>query len=139
MVMKEFSLGKQERLSAKKVIDKLFIEGNTFFAYPFKIVFLRTELPCSSPVQAAFTVSKKNFKRAVKRNYLKRRMREAYRINKSIIYKLHPDPALAVMFIYTGKQIEEYSTIEDGMIRSLRKLAKTITKKGLPPTDEKPL
>ncbi len=74
--------------------------------------------------QAAFTVSKRNFKRAVKRNLLKRRMREAYRLNKPGFYteleakSLH----IALMFVYVGKDIIEYPGIEKGMISAFKKL-----------------
>ncbi|MGQ8335634.1 ribonuclease P protein component [Sunxiuqinia sp. A32] len=136
--MKEFSLKKKERLSSKKVIDKLFAEGKSFFVYPFKVVFLETDLLTSTPVQAAFTVSKKNFKKAVHRNYLKRRMKEVYRLNKSIIYKALADSQMAVMFIYSGKSIEEYQQLETGMIKSLKKLSQRVTKKGLSSPDKRP-
>ena len=85
--MEGFTLHKEERLCSQKIIGDLFTSGESFLAYPLKVVFLKTDLD-SSPVQAAFTVSKRNFKRAVKRNLLKRRMREAYRLNKPGFYEV---------------------------------------------------
>ncbi|MGV8135114.1 MAG: ribonuclease P protein component [Mangrovibacterium sp.] len=123
--MKSFSLTKEERLSSRKAIERLFLEGDSFFIFPIKVVYLRMELAAQYPVQAAFSVSKKNFKRAVMRNLLKRRMREAYRLNKGIVYQVvGRDRQLAVMFIYAGREEKEYELIEKSMKQALFKLAK---------------
>ncbi len=120
--MHKFSLKKSERLSRKKVIDKLFSEGNAFFSYPLKVIFLETELPVEYAVQAGFSVSKRNFKKAVQRNLLKRRMREAYRLNKHVVSSDIEGKQLAVMFIYSAKEIEDSQLIEKGMIKALKNL-----------------
>jgi len=122
--MEGFTLHKGERLCSQKTIEGLFTSGESFLAYPLKVVFLKTELPEPFPVQAAFTVSKRNFKRAVKRNMLKRRMREAYRLNKPGLYlKLAPKGLqIAIMFVYIGKDLAEYATIEKAMISAFKKL-----------------
>lgn len=117
-----FSFHKNERLCSKKVIDKLFAEGKSFFVYPLKIVYLETPLPVKNQVQAAFTVGKRNFKKAVQRNLIKRRMREAYRLNKQKLYEGLGDKQLAVFFIYTGKTISEYKQIETAIIKGIKKL-----------------
>jgi len=122
--MEGFTLHKEERLCSQKLIEVLFTSGESFLSYPLKVVFLKTELPQPHPVLAAFTVSKRNFKRAVKRNLLKRRMREAYRLHKPEFYaeitakELH----LAIMFVYIGKDIAEYAQIEKSMISAFKKL-----------------
>ena len=118
-----FSFHKNERLCSKKVIDKLFIEGKSVFVYPVKIVYLETSLPAKNKVQAAFTVGKRNFKRAVKRNLIKRRMREAYRLNKQKFYDELGEKQLAVFFIYTAKTISDYKQIETAIIKGLKKLS----------------
>ncbi len=117
-----FSFHKNERLCSKKIIDKLFDEGKSFFVYPVKIIYLETPLPSTNPVQAAFTVGKRNFKKAVQRNLIKRRMREAYRLNKKKLYDKIGEKQLAVFFIYTGKTISEYKQIETAIIKGLKKL-----------------
>ncbi|MEL7585218.1 MAG: ribonuclease P protein component [Prolixibacteraceae bacterium] len=122
--MNDFGLKKEERLCSRKTIEKLFLEGETFFVFPLKVVYLKMPLVVPYPVQAAFSVSRRNFKRAVKRNLLKRRMREAYRLNKEKLYgALGDDLQLAVMFIYAGREEKDYNVVERSMKQSLSKLA----------------
>ena len=125
--MNQFSLKKEERLCSRKTIERLFLEGESFFIFPLKVVYLKMALPVQYPVQAAFSVSKRNFKRAVRRNLLKRRMREAYRLNKESLYRAFDnEEQLAVMFIYAGREEKEYELIEKSMKQALLKLAKMI-------------
>lgn len=123
--MEGFTLKKDERLCSQKVLGELFTSGESFLVYPLKVVFLKTDASQPHPVQAAFAVSKRNFKRAVKRNLMKRRMREAYRLNKLALYdelaakELH----IAAMFIFIGKDLAEFAAIEKAMISALKKIA----------------
>lgn len=112
---------KEERLCSKKIIDKLFTEGSSFLSYPLKIVYLPIDLPSQYRVQAAFSVSKKNFKKAVERNLLKRKMRESYRLNKYTLFE-ESDKQLAIFFIYVAKEIVEYQRIEVAMKKALLRL-----------------
>lgn len=73
---------KKERLSSKKIIAELFKKGSAFYLYPFRIIYLSREKPSTDLPQVLFTVSKRNFKTAVSRNWIKRRLREIYRKNK---------------------------------------------------------
>jgi ribonuclease P protein component len=122
--MEGFTFHKEERLCSQKIIGELFTSGESFLAYPLKVVFLKSEFPESYPVQATFTVSKRNFKHAVKRNLLKRRMREAYRLNKPGFYDelAAKNLQIAIMFVFIGKDIAEYPAIEKGMKSALKKV-----------------
>ena len=117
---KGFSFRKEERLCSKKIIDKLFAEGYSFLIFPLKVQFIETKLPV--PVQVAFTVSKKVSKKAVDRNLIKRRMREAYRLNKNSLYTNAGKKQLAVFFIFVGKEIIGYQQIETAIKKALKKL-----------------
>ena len=81
--MGTFSLPKSERLYKKKDIQELFDKGSSFYLYPFRI-FVQKQSE-QNIHQVLFSVSKKNFKKAVDRNRIKRRMREAYRLNKGAL------------------------------------------------------
>ncbi len=122
--MEGFTFHKAERLCSQKLIGELFTSGESFLVYPLKVVFLKTEFPEPYPVQSAFTVSKRNFKRAVKRNLLKRRMREAYRLNKHSLYTGLADKNLqaVLMFVFVGKELIEFPVIEKAMISAFKKL-----------------
>ncbi|WP_319231144.1 ribonuclease P protein component [Draconibacterium orientale] len=122
------TLKKAERLCSKKVIDKLFAEGESFLAFPIKVVYKVTELPQPVPVQAGFTVSKKIFKRAVKRNRIKRLMREAYRLNKQMLPLLADEQQMAVFFIFIGKELPTFAQVEKAMKKALYKLAESSKK-----------
>lgn len=119
-----FSLKKEERLRSKKQIEKLFSEGNSFLVYPLKVVYTELDFPGKYPAKAAFTVSKKLFKKAVRRNLIKRRMREAYRLNKHQLYAAAGDKKMVVIFIYVGKELLPYQPIEKAMKRAVSLLAK---------------
>lgn len=122
----QFSFKKDERLCSKKVIDLLFSEGDSFLSFPLKIVFLKTEFSAKYPVQAAFTVGKRNFKLAVHRNQIKRKIREAYRLNKPILYNALGEKHLAVFFVFIGKKIPDFELIDSAMKKGIDKLVNEI-------------
>jgi len=122
-----FSFKKEEKLCSKKRIDKLFSEGNSFLSFPLKIIFQETSLQTNSPVQAGFSVGKRSFKLAVHRILIKRKIREAYRLNKFLLYRELGDRQLAIFFIFIGKSIPEYAQVETAMKKGIAKLLKEIS------------
>lgn len=124
-----FSFPKSEHLCLKSSFDELFTKGQAIHSNGLKIVWIANNDEISS-IKVAVSVSKRNFKRAVHRNHLKRRMREAYRLHKTaLLHKLN-DLKLSVSFIliYTRKELVEYSEIEENVIHSLSKLEHELTK-----------
>lgn len=124
--MPDFTLKKSERLCSKKAFELLFAQGKSFLVFPIKVVYIKS-LTTTENTQVAFSVSKKKFKRAYQRNYIKRMMREAYRLNKTVFiqenYTLAP---LNVIFIYVGKDIVSYKKMEASIKTILSDLKKRI-------------
>lgn len=131
MVTKQFSFKKEERLCSRTVTQALFANGKSFVKYPFRVVYLKTNEAGSYPAQTLISVSKKRHKRANKRNLLKRRIREAYRLNKHLIYPLleQQNQTIAIALIYLSKDVMTFSEIEKGMIKVFEKLQHQLSKK----------
>lgn len=102
-----FTFGKQEKLKSRKLIEKLFAEGNSVKKFPIRLVYLQTSHTSNFPVQASFSVPKRNFKRAVDRNRIKRLLREAYRHEKNGLYDELQKPYI-FMFTFIGKKEPTY-------------------------------
>ena len=126
-----YTLKKEERLCNKKLIDELFHNGSSFLCYHFKVSWLPVNMAQAFPCRVLFAVPKKRYKRAVDRNLLKRRMREAYRLNKEqhLYTVLHESDKKIVFSIgYIGKEINGYELIEKKMLKLLSVLAESALK-----------
>lgn len=119
-----FFLKKEERLNSRKQIEHLFSGGETFNIYPIKVIYRDSDYPGDFPAKVAFAVSKKLFKKAVDRNLIKRRMREAYRLNKQILLSDDKYSKKDIFFIYTGREITGFANIENSMKHCLSRLLK---------------
>ena len=126
--MGKFTFRKEERLRKEKDIQELFDKGSSFYLFPFKVFVLLNEQAEYPSHQILISVSKKNFKRAVDRNKIKRRVREAYRLQKQILPDL---PRLKTGFIYSHKEILDFEDVKKKMGQCLLKIPKMLT--ALPP------
>lgn len=123
-----YSFKKEERLCSKNHFDKLFAEGKSFLVYPLKVVFIEIEFQENYPAKAAFAVSKRNFKNAVARNRLKRKMREAYRLNKHLLYAEIAGKKLALAFVYIAKEDLPYKQIANAVIKGIKIIPEKLKK-----------
>lgn len=132
-------------MRSRSIIDRLFKRGNpevqTFYGFPFRVVYMKEEgereeggreigedkhalTPPPPYPQVLFSVSKRNFKRAVDRNLIRRRCREAYRLHKHLLTETpQMSRASSVAFLYLAKEISPYDVIEKSMVKILQKMA----------------
>lgn len=123
-----YRLPKEEKLCSRTKIEQLFADGQSYAQYPLRIVYrihpknTPEELP-----QFFISVPKRKFKRAVKRVWLRRRIREAYRLHKHILPDMG-DKTIDMAFLYTATDMQDFAHIEQRMIDTLNKLAVIINK-----------
>jgi len=101
------------------LIKELFNKGSSFNLYPFRILYLPNPEADSHSHQVLFTASIRNFKRAVDRNKIKRRSREAYRLQKG---ELNETPKLLIGFIYIAREILDYKPISEAIAKAITRL-----------------
>lgn len=123
------TLSKPERLNKKKAIEKMFTGGSrSFSVFPLRVVYLPIE-ELEMPASILVSVSKRRFKRAVKRNRVKRQIREAYRVNKHELLRILEEKQcrIGIAFIYLSDQLVETSLIEERMKTALARIAEKVT------------
>ena len=125
---KMYRLTKEEKLCSRTRIELLFAEGKSFAQYPLRIVYRIHEktTPDEQP-QFFISVPKRKFKRAVKRVWLRRRIREAYRLNKHLLSDIE-NKSVDMAFLYISGEKNDFETIQNRMKEILIKLNNSFKK-----------
>jgi ribonuclease P protein component len=131
-----YTLKKDDRLKSRKVIEYLFKDGKTVNIFPLRIFYLLstlTEENKTNKLQAGFSVSTRNFKKAVDRNRIKRLLRESYRLQKYILDKQlkTSDKNLSVFFVYNGNELPDYKTVYEKMQSGINRLQIFLNESGV--------
>jgi ribonuclease P protein component len=124
---KQFGLGRSERLKSRKRIEQLFAAGRSFNVFPLRITFLF--LPSANAgIQVGVSASKRQFKKAVHRNRLKRQLREAYRLQKTALVAAAAEKGWEgqVFLVYTAKEMLPFDTIREAVGRAIATLEKKL-------------
>ena len=116
-----FRFTKSVKLKSRKTIELLFEKGKTVTSFPVKVYFIT--IKNDETTQAAFSVPKRNFKKAVDRNRIKRKLREAYRLQKHLL-NTDNGSKFVLLFLYLSKDKLQYTVIEKA-IKDLFKNMKT--------------
>jgi|SRR6476659_1203714 ribonuclease P protein component len=126
MAFKIYSFQKEERLCSKKLLTTLFNNGSSFLLYPFRVTWLySSESKQDFPVQLLTAVPKKRFKSSVDRNSIKRKIKEAYRLNKGeYLYAPLQEHKILLSLNYVGNQIHEFDYIQKKLLATFSLLLK---------------
>ena len=125
-----FTYPKTEKLKSKNTINSLFSEGKSVSKFPLRLVYVPENLPDDQKIKMGVSVSKRNFKKAVDRNYFKRVLRETYRLNKHLLLDGIDQP-YAFMFFYQTKDRLNYEEINTKTVQLFEKFLAQINKESL--------
>ena len=121
---KPCALPRSERLRSLTAVRRLFKDGASGFVYPFRYMVI-TEKSASPSVEVLFSVPKRYHKRANKRNILRRRTKEAYRLNKASLKASATQRGVDVdlALVYSAKELLSYKTIEHAICKILAEVS----------------
>ena len=124
------TFNKREKLKNRKLLDQLFTKGRSVSAFPLKVFYSVLPAETEETVRAGVGVSARNFSKAVDRNRIKRLLREAYRLNKSMLHDaLNTDQKKAAVFLlYIGKEKPDFAALNETMPLVLNKLIAALAK-----------
>lgn len=118
------SFRKAERLCVKKHIDLLFREGKSFGVYPFRVVWMIVPCEGRPPLQVLISIPKRLVRKAVNRNTIRRKIKEAYRLNKGMLadYLSGQGKCMRLAILYQGDGVPVFSEVERKIILILHRL-----------------
>lgn len=117
------TLPRAERLRSFGAIRRLFAEGESGFVYPFRYLYVARSSDSFS-AEVLFSVPKKMLRRAACRNLVRRRTKEAYRLNKTHLGT--PLLDIDVAFVYASKQVADYKTVEHAVVKILEQISQRL-------------
>ncbi len=132
MSIESLTFSKNERLCSKSLIDQLFSRGSScsLSAFPLRVVYQVTKRIADEPQdEVLISVPKRCFKRAVKRNRVKRQIREAFRKNKQIllyVLSVRPEDKVMIAFLWQDPRLYESDEIDKKVISLLRRISERI-------------
>ncbi|WP_420603570.1 ribonuclease P protein component [Flagellimonas sp.] len=115
---KKLSFPKNEKLKSKTVFEQLFVEGQHIKAFPIKLIYAKADFEDNTNIKVGVVAPKKKFRSAVKRNRIKRLMREAYRLNKHTVFN-KIEGNFAFLFLYLGNKMPDYDEVDEAMNKLL--------------------
>lgn len=125
LIVKQFTFRKAEHLCSKKEIDALFSQSHqSVRVFPVLAVFQEVDRTSGAPVQLLLSVSKRRFKRAVRRNRTKRLLREAYRRQKHLLrYQPSPGRGLNVAFMWLSDALMTQAQVDAAVAQVLERMS----------------
>lgn len=124
-------LYKYEKLCSRKLIDGIFAsKNNSVKSYPLRLIYKVSEQN-DTPAQFFISVPKRTFHHAVDRVLMRRRIREAYRLNRHLILPAlsNANKSIAIAIVYIGDNLASYHIVEDKMKQALTAISNTIKEK----------
>ncbi len=122
----KFTFSNHEKLKSKTLIEKLFTEGDSVSSFPLRLVYLPATFDSDTLFKTGVSVSKRNFKKAVDRNRIKRLLRESFRLHKSM-YISNKSISYAFMILYIGKDVPTLTQIETKMAQLFEKFSHKVS------------
>lgn len=138
MTKKENIFSKEERICNEIEITRLFEQGESFICYPVRVVWLEDKEETSKIVKVLISVSKKKLRHAVDRNHVKRLVREAYRLNKTVFVNTIAETkiSLSICFIWLPSDLVDFKKVDRKMTDALARISQKISKQSVSPGNE---